>query len=53
MNVLSPISDNVQGVAEMVEDRLPKASRVYFVTDKSKEKISSFGTNIVEHRKYL
>ena len=35
--VLSPIPDNFEGVAEMVFDRLPKSSRVDFVTDTYKE----------------
>ena len=37
LDVLSHIPDNFQGVEEMVFDLLPKASRVYFVTDPSKE----------------
>ena len=41
--VLSPIPDNFQGVAEMVLDRLPKSSRVDFVTDTYKQNsIKSF-----------
>ncbi|MES9950704.1 MAG: hypothetical protein ABW118_17235 [Candidatus Thiodiazotropha sp.] len=41
--VLSPVPENFQGVAEIVLDRLPKASRVDFVTDTYKEKsIKSF-----------
>ena len=41
--VLSPIPDNFEGVAEMVFDRLPKSSRVDFVTDTYKENsIKSF-----------
>ena len=37
--VLYPIPDNFQGVAEMVLDRLPKSSRVDFVTDTYKQNL--------------
>ena len=42
LDVLSHIPDNFQGVAEMVFDLLPKASRVDFVTDISKENSVKF-----------
>ena len=42
---LSSIPDTFQGVAEMVLDRLPKGSRVYCVTDTSKENSIKFFVN--------
>ena len=38
--VLSPIPDKVQGIAEMVLERLAKSSRVDFVTDIFKQKLN-------------
>ena len=44
LEILSHIPDNFQGVAEMVFDLLPKASRVDYVKDISKENsIKLFG----------
>ena len=44
LNVLSPIPDNFEGVAEMVFHYLAKSSRVDFVTDTFKENSNkSFG----------
>ena len=40
--VLSHIPDKLQGVADMVLDRLPKSSRVDFATDILKENIIKF-----------
>ena len=42
LDALSHIPDNFKGVAEMVFDLLPKASRVDFVTDISKENSVKF-----------
>ena len=42
LDVLSHIPDNFQGVAEMVFDLLPKASRVDYVTDISRENSIKF-----------
>ena len=50
LNVLSYITDNFQGVAEMVIDHLPKARRVDFV---KKTQLNSLGANNVDHRKYF
>ena len=49
--VLSHIPDKIQGVTEMVLDRLPKSSRDDYVTDISKEtQLSSLGANTVKHQ---
>ena len=42
LDALSNIPDNFKGVAEMVFDLLPKASRVDFVTDISKDNSFKF-----------
>ena len=51
--VLSPIPDNFQGVAEMVLDRLPKSSRVDFVTDTYKQNSSHLSSNDEEHPRHF